>query len=234
MAEAPRSVLLALALAVVASGCSGGGSKEKVSAESKPAAEAGAGGDSVSTLTVPEMTTAPARAPVQRSPSGSDGAGATGVVPNGSSSNQPPATTPSTAPKPTAPPNSARKISYPAGGPKGPEYPDPPTPAYELFAQHTQQSCTDLHSAADHWSSGPLVQLLYQSAADACLQRWQAAAREYDELQAVGPDFEPSSCHGVVYTWLTSVIEAYRSGPEPPQLVAADPGSPRPDPTSCG
>lgn len=206
------TLLIALAVALIAAACSGGGKDDEESTGSTSTTETTSTGGSVSTLEVPPFTTLEGQ-------------------PNGGP----------TQPQETAPPRQPRKIAYPTGGPKGPVFP-PGDAAYEMLtAQRCGEllAKTEEWSGGPLGDVPPHQRFLYRSAANACLSNWEAAAAEFDSLAPLGGEFsagcdpdapkvqECPSCDQAVLAWLTDVIGAYRSDPDlPPVLTGTAPGAP--------
>jgi hypothetical protein len=138
-----------------------------------------------------------------------------------------------------------RTIQYPAGGPAGPVFP-PGTPAYDRLSRGQCGNLLDEINRGWLDPANPVdrkLLLLYRSAAQACLSRWDAAVRDFEELRRLGPSFGAACaqsqgetcerCHQIVLAWVTMVIEAFRSNPQsPPRFVRSSARSPCPPETT--
>lgn len=209
------TVVVALAVVLIAAACAGGSQKANVSTSSGATTTPTATDGAVTTIDVPPLTTAP---------------------------------TPDTQPEETAPPRQPRRIAYPAGGARGRV--DPPnTPAYQLLTSQTQSGCGELLAATETWQ-GTLATLgappqwtiyLYRAAANACLSNWNAAVADFDRLAPLTGELSPRdggcptdvtltdacpSCDQAVLAWLTDVMNAYKSDPGLPPVLAGTAGAP--------
>jgi len=177
---------------------------------------------------------------------GGGGGGTTGE----SSSSEVPSTEPETLPSSTdvstslptestattKAPNRPR-IERPSGTPLGQVVPIPPGgPAYLLLATG---KCSELLKLVGGWegkiAKEPL--LLYRAAAQACLQRWKEAQRDYDQLLKLNPAFSEEcggatceACMRAVLAWLGPLLEARRRQPDlEPVFVKGTQASPCPE-----
>ena len=146
------------------------------------------------------------------------------------STSVPPSTkTPTTAkPKP--------KVAYPAGGVVDPVFP----PNDEAFGMLISGQCQVLLSKTQEWDGKQVADVegqdtvfLYRSAAEACLQRWTDATRDFDRLSKPQPQLKGSCARGEVYKWLAALIQARRQDPSfTPTFVGSTGRSPCATPTS--
>ena len=144
------------------------------------------------------------------------------------------------------------KVEYPSGGPGGPIFP-PGTKAYDLLAKGDCGSL--LHEITTAWGqpTGPDQTseqvdlgeyLLYRTAAEICLQQWDAATADFGRLQARPPDFTSSDCPQanddpcarclqVVDAWVKDLIQRWQADPSfTPEFVTGNPGQVCPTTTS--
>jgi hypothetical protein len=136
------------------------------------------------------------------------------------------------------------RIEYPSGGPNGPIVP-PQTKAYAMLA--TGECLPLLDEITGTWGqpTGPnqtsegvdlAEYFLYRTAAELCLQRWDAATADFGRLQALPPAFTSSGCPEtideqcdrclqVVYAWVKDLIQRRKADPSfTPEFVAGNPG----------
>ena len=107
------------------------------------------------------------------------------------------------------------RVEYPGGGPVDDPFPPRGRDPYSLIASG---QCAGLLSDTQSWSSevsnddqGASTTPLYQSAAYACLGRWDDALRVYDQIHAGNPDFKKNTCaRDKLLAWLTPLIDARR------------------------
>ncbi len=129
------------------------------------------------------------------------------------------------------------RIERPSGTPLGQVVPIPPGgPAYLLLATG---KCSELLKLVGGWEGKidkkPL--LLYRAAAEACLQRWGDAQRDYDQLLKLNPVFGEEcggatceACMRAVLAWLGPLLEARQREPNlEPVYVKGTQASPCPD-----
>jgi hypothetical protein len=149
------------------------------------------------------------------------------------------ATTPTTAARTTAaPPSSAattaakakQKVSYPAGGAVDPVFP----PGDQAYTMLVQGQCDVLLTKTKEWdtkgvagSEGADTVFMYRSAAEACLQRWTDAVRDFERVTKPAPDFGTNCARREAYGWVSALIAAYSRDPAfAPVFVAATGQSP--------
>jgi hypothetical protein len=232
-----RRVIWVMVLAFGAAACSGGGEKAQVSAGSSTTTDSAIGTDTSTTVSVAPTTTGPV--PPGRSATGR-------AAPSRRSATE--VAAPGAQTKEPAPPRTPKKIKNPSGGLAGDVFP-PGTDAYlYLTSGRCGQLLDEINAppepAVPGWGPRPQQDgevadeeyYLYRGAANACLERWEAAASDFDRLAALAPTYgdgcpdpptiegECSRCERVVFAWLTDVVETYRKDPSlPPELI---PGSP--------
>jgi hypothetical protein len=136
------------------------------------------------------------------------------------------------------------KIEYPSGGPDGPIVP-PQTKAYAMLAAGECRPLLDEITGTWGQPMGPnqtsegvdlAEYFLYRTAAELCLQRWDAATADFSRLQDVPPAFTSSDCPEtndeqcdrclqVVYAWVNDLIQRRKADPSfTPEFVAGNPG----------
>lgn len=216
---------VALAVAVIATACGGGGDKADVSAGSLANTGSAAGNGAVTTMDVPPLT-------MVTTPDGQP------ATPEGQPETAQPGGDPARGGRTeeTAPPRQPRRIAYPAGGVKGTVYP-PNVDAYELLTSQTQTGCSTLLAETEGWPTDDFppsaqVTFLYSAAANACLSNWDAAVADFDRLAPLAEKFDDDSCppdkveqaqcprcEQAVLAWLTEVMNAYKSDPGLPPVL---------------
>ena len=172
-----RAMVCVVALGLLAAACGGGGgSKSAARIRSTSTSES-------TTSTASTSSTVPATST--------------------SSSNS---TTSQTRP-PTTKPRPRRE--YPGGGPTDPVFP----PGDEAYALLAQGKCTELLQKTEKWgeqnvadAEGENTIFLYRGAAEACLQRWSDAKRDFERLTKTPPDFSGKCARAEVFKWLTALI----------------------------
>ena len=130
------------------------------------------------------------------------------------------------------------RVERPSGTPLGEVIP-PGDDAYLLLSTGR---CGDLLKRTSTWRRGenPVNEdayLLYRAAAEACVQSWDAASRDFDRLTALDPSFDGDcdstnceQCMRAVLAWLRSVLAARKSDPDVEvQYVQGTASSPCPE-----
>jgi hypothetical protein len=168
---------------------------------------------------------------------GSGGSGSETAATSQTTTSDSSAVPPSTAAPTTATTAKPKpKVSYPAGGVVDPVFP----PNDEAFGMLVSSQCTVLLAKTKDWDGkdvadveGPDTVLLYRSAAEACLQRWPDATRDFDHMSKPQPQLKGNCVRGEVYKWLAALIEARRKDPSfTPTFVGSTGRSPCASPPS--
>ncbi len=129
--------------------------------------------------------------------------------------------TSSTEPGATTSKKKKTRIERPSGTPLGEVIP----PGHDAYLLLSQGRCSELLGLTGTWRQGSDkvdedVFFLYRAAAEACLQRWDAAQSDFQRLLNLDPSFNGNCdsancerCMRAVQEWLTQVLATRRSEP---------------------
>jgi hypothetical protein len=209
---------LALCLPAILASCGTGGT-ESASSTSSSTSEAAAPTESTGVAVTPSTAAAPTTVTqlVATTPTST----ATAVTPASKS--------PTTTQRPTTTANPRPKVAYPSGGAVDPVFP----PGDDAYTMLVKGQCTLLLAKTKEWDAkgvadveGADTVFIYRSAAEACLQRWTDAVRDFKQVTTAAAQSDKCA-RTEAFKWVSALVAQHGGDAKfAPDFVAGSGRSP--------